>query len=175
MRRVGLGLPLPPPRPAFSLSDRDAAPLRFLRALVITCEAAAVGLDHGQLAIPPVHAGESFRSLQLPDGLAVMFPTVGVLALAAILPALQRLFVEADDESVHGPSSALPHHPGNQQHADDEWPYGSQQIPIQAMQGFRHLFTYSIARLSTDTASSNFSLRNICRVSRVHLTASVSV
>jgi hypothetical protein len=74
-----------PPRPAFSLFDRDAAPLRFLRALVITCEAAALGLAHDQLAIPPVLAGESFRSLQLPDDVAVMFPTIGVLALAAIL------------------------------------------------------------------------------------------
>src|SRR6185295_13664733 len=94
------------------LVDRDAASLRFLegadhdlRGYIAT---AALALDDEQLAVPPVHAGESFRRHQFPDDLTVMCPTVGVLGLAsrptlAGNPVLQHPFVEAYIESVHGP------------------------------------------------------------------------
>src|SRR5262245_22599005 len=63
-------------------------------------------LDHDQLPVAPVHAGERLKRFQLADHLAVVLPAANVLRFGAprlhlLDEALEHPSVEANDESVH--------------------------------------------------------------------------
>jgi hypothetical protein len=76
--------------------------------------AAALGLDHDQLAVASAHTSQGLRNVQ-------------------------HLLVEAPTMSAYMvPPSTLPHHPDDQQHADHERAHGGQRGLVRAMQGFRH-------------------------------------